>query len=90
MNTAEMHIDQLESDLRGIHRALAESAEWLARDMTRLAEKIRLEGTDASINSLGEAQSLPGTINRLCALRDAKVQELARFRAVAKRMAEEA
>lgn len=76
MNDLEMHVAQLENDCRSLNKELAEAAEWLARDMARLAEKVRLEGNDASVNSLGEAQSLPGTVNRLCALRDAKLREL--------------
>ena len=90
MNTAEMHVAQLEQDLRGIHKDLAEAAEWLADKMTKLAVKVRTEGTGASVNSLGECQSLSTTVDRLCAVRDAKINELARFRAVAERMAEEA
>lgn len=47
---------------------LVDAARWLMHDMSDLINKLDSDtGNTEAINSLGEAQALPVTINRLCA-----------------------
>ena len=50
------------------HAALADKVSYLAERMTRLAARLQAEGTDASVNELGEVQGLGADVDRLCAL----------------------
>jgi hypothetical protein len=50
------------------HAALADKVSYLAERTTCLAARLQAEGTDASVNELGEVQGLGADVDRLCAL----------------------
>jgi hypothetical protein len=61
---ALLHEAELTS--RSTERALIEKAEWLARDMTRLAEKVADDPSCFAVNSIGEVQGTGPAIDALC------------------------
>jgi len=68
MNRTDLLMDDAVRPVTRLHGELVDKASYLAERMTRLAERLRREGVDASINELGEVQGLGADVDRLCAL----------------------
>ena len=72
----QLVLDSARRDVERVEKELAHSARRLEADMRTLLERL---DEDRAVNGLGEVQGRGFDVDRLCALRQAKLEEVQRL-----------